>query len=167
MDLVYHEFQPVYDENSKILILGSIPSVKSRELGFYYMHPQNRFWKIIAHLFDESVPDTIQGRKNMLLTHNIALWDVLKSCNIKGSADSTIKHAQTNNIAELIEKTKIKKVFLNGKTAFKYYDSFSNSKTLCEYYCLPSTSSANAACSFSELVTQWQCVRQTVRSSDK
>lgn len=151
-----HEFLPVYDERSKVLILGSFPSVKSREQGFYYGHPQNRFWKVMASLCDELVPVMIEEKKAMLLKHHIAIWDVIDSCDIIGSSDSSIKNVVPADIAGLLRKTQIKRIFANGKTAEKLYNKYVKEQTGKEISVLPSTSPANAACSFDKLVEVWR-----------
>lgn len=152
---ISHEFMPVYDEESKVLILGSFPSVKSREQGFYYGHPQNRFWKVMAALCNESVPETIEEKKEMLLKHNIAIWDVIDSCDIIGSSDSSIKNVVPADIAGLLQKTKIERIFANGKTAEKLYNKYVKEQTGKEITVLPSSSPANAAFSFDKLVEDW------------
>ena len=152
---IAHTFLPVYDENSKVLILGSFPSVKSREQGFYYGHPQNRFWKVMAAVCNCEVPKTIEEKKTMLLRNHIAIWDVIDSCDIIGSSDSSIKNVVPADIAGLLSKTKIDRVFVNGKTAGKLYKKFSEKSTGISSVVLPSTSPANAACSLEKLVEVW------------
>ena len=110
--------------NKKILILGSIPSIKSREFGFYYAHPQNRFWKVISNIYNENQPTNIEEKKELLKKHNIALWDVIKSCDMIGSSDSSINNEVPNDINSLLKKTKIKKIYTTGKTAYKLYNKF-------------------------------------------
>ena len=151
-----HTFQPVYDENSRILILGSFPSVKSREQGFYYGHPQNRFWKVLAALCNCEVPRTIEEKKLMLLENHVAVWDVIDSCDIIGSSDSSIKNVVPADIAGLLAETKITRIFANGKTAGSLYEKFSKEKTGKEITVLPSTSPANAMFSLEKLVEIWK-----------
>ena len=153
---IIHPIPPLYDENCKILILGSFPSVKSREAMFFYGHPQNRFWKVMAALCNESVPETIEEKKKMLLKHNIAIWDVIDSCDIIGSSDSSIKNVVPADIAGLLQKTKIERIFANGKTAEKLYNKYVKEQTGKEITVLPSTSPANAAFSFDKLVEVWR-----------
>ena len=153
---ISHTFSPVYDEHSEILILGSFPSVKSREQGFYYGHLQNRFWKVIASICKQEVPKTIEEKKEMLLKNHIAIWDVIDSCDIIGSSDSSIKNVVLADITELLTKTKIKKIFANGKTAGKLYEKFSKESTGMEIIVLPSTSPANASFSLERLITEWK-----------
>lgn len=152
---ISHTFLPVYDENSESLILGSFPSVKSREQGFYYGHPQNRFWKVLATVYGCEVPKTVEEKKSLLLSNHIAVWDVIDSCDIIGSSDSSIKNVVPADIAGLLEKTKINRIFVNGKTAGKLYEKFSRESTGIEAVQLPSTSPANAAFSVEKLVECW------------
>lgn len=121
---VEHAFEPVYDENSKVLILGSFPSVKSREQNFYYGHPRNRFWKVISSLTETELPTNIEEKKEMLLKNNIAIWDVIKSCVIKGSSDSSIKNVVVNDIDEVVKNSKIDRIFANGDKSFKLYKKY-------------------------------------------
>ena len=153
---ISHTFSPVYDEQSEILILGSFPSVKSREQGFYYGHPQNRFWKVMASICKQEVPNTIEEKKEMLLKNHIAIWDVIDSCDIIGSSDSSIKNVVPADIVGLLKKTNIKKIFANGKTAGKLYEKFSKEVTGLEITVLPSTSPANAMFSLERLITEWK-----------
>ncbi len=153
-----HEFGPVYDENSKILILGSFPSVKSREVQFYYGHPQNRFWKLLGYLYDEEVPQDIPGKKAFLQKHGIALWDVIESCDITGSSDSSIKNVVPNNPMDFLDKTKIEKIYTNGKTAEKLYRKYVEPLTGIKTTGLPSTSPANAAYSLERLAESWKII---------
>lgn len=152
---ISHTFLPVYDENSKLLILGSFPSVKSREQGFYYGHPQNRFWKVLAAVCGSEVPQTIEEKKAMLLANHIAIWDVIDSCDIIGSSDSSIKNVVPADIAGILPQTKITRIFANGKTAGSLYKKFSEESTGLEATVLPSTSPANAACSLDKLIEVW------------
>ena len=121
---VQHTFEPVFDEHSRILILGSFPSVKSREIQFYYGHPQNRFWKLMAQLLDVPVPQSIDEKKTMLLTHGLALWDVIASCDIKGSSDSSIKNAVPADISRILKAADIQTIIANGGTAFRLYERY-------------------------------------------
>ncbi|HAX83264.1 MAG TPA: DNA-deoxyinosine glycosylase, partial [Ruminococcaceae bacterium] len=152
----------VWNSESKILILGSFPSVKSREQMFFYGHPRNRFWTVIASLLDVDIPQTVEEKKTMLLNNNIALWDVIASCDIYGSADSSIKNAVANDIGFIIEKSKVERVFTNGATADKLYKKYILPSTGIEAVCLPSTSPANAAKSLDELVKDWAIVVDSI-----
>ena len=153
MSVQIHPIPPVYDKNSKILILGSFPSVKSREARFFYGHPQNRFWKTLAALFDAECPVTVEEKKDLLLTHKIAVWDVIKSCEISGSSDSSIRNAEPNDLARIFGAADIKAVFANGGTAFGLYRKFNPNSEITR---LPSTSPANAAFSLERLINEWK-----------
>lgn len=155
-----HEFGPVYDENSKILILGSFPSVKSREVQFYYGHPKNRFWKLLAMLYEAEEMEDISEKKQFLLEHGIALWDVIESCDITGSSDSTIKNVVPNPIKQILDATNIEKIYANGKTAEKLYRKYVQPVTGYEIIGLPSTSPANAAFSLERLAEKWKQIKK-------
>lgn len=163
MDYVHvsHTFPPVYDNNSQILILGSFPSVKSREYGFYYGHKMNRFWKVMAYVFDNQVPETIEEKKKILLSNRVALWDVIESCDIKGSSDSSIKNVIPADIKKLLNTVPIKRVYANGHTAFKLYKKYIYDDTKKEIELLPSTSPANAGWSFDKLKNEYKKVLNT------
>ena len=153
-----HSIAPVCEKNAKILILGSFPSVASREAGFYYAHKQNRFFRVIAAVCGEPVPATVEDKKALLIRNNIALWDVIKSCDVNKSSDSSIKNVIPNDIAALICGTDIKAVFLNGKTAAALYDKYVSSSVGLPAVCLPSTSPANAKYGFDLLVKEWSVI---------
>lgn len=155
---IVHSFEPVYDRASEILILGTLPSVKSRENNFYYGHKQNRFWKVLATLLKEPVPDTIEEKKAMLLAHRIALWDVIQSCDIKGSSDSSIKNVQPTDIGMILEKTNITRIYANGNNAGQLYKRYQFPVTGIEAMVLPSTSPANAAWSLDRLCEAWRVI---------
>ena len=157
--MINHPIQPVYDKNSKVLILGSFPSVASRQQEFFYGHPQNRFWRVTAAVFGCDVPQTAEEKRAFLLKNGIALWDVIASCDIKGSADSSIRNAVPNNISLILNAVDIKKIFVNGKTAEKYYNIYLRSTVGRDAEVLPSTSPANAAWSFERLTEKWRVVR--------
>ena len=159
---VSHDFEPVFDENSKVLILGTFPSVKSRENQFYYGHPQNRFWKVIAGLTESEVPQTIEEKKKILLEHGIAIWDVIESCDIIGSSDSSIKNVVPADIERVVANSKIQNIYANGGTAKKLYEKYSQKKTGREIIGLPSTSPANAAYSLERLLECWQEVKKVL-----
>lgn len=152
---VTHNFAPVWDEQSRILILGTFPSVKSRENHFYYGHPQNRFWKVLAALTDWEVPQTIEEKKAMLLANHIAIWDVIASCQIIGSSDSSIRDVVVNDIQGLLQKTNIQKIYANGGKASELYKKYVFPDTGREIIKLPSTSPANAAFRLERLITEW------------
>lgn len=157
--MVVHPIKPVYDENSKVLILGSFPSVKSRESGFFYGHPQNRFWKVTAAVFGKKVPDTIDSKRNFLLDSGIAVWDVIASCDIMGSSDSSIRNVVPNDLNVILQKAAIKQIFVNGKTAEKYYNKYILPLVGRNAVCLPSTSPANAAWTLDKLVSAWKIIK--------
>ncbi|MDD3361892.1 MAG: DNA-deoxyinosine glycosylase [Hespellia sp.] len=150
-----HEFPPVYDEASRILILGSFPSVKSREQHFYYGHPQNRFWKVLARILECEIPATVEDKKEMLLLHHIALWDVIESCDITGSSDSSIRNVVVNDFNRIFKTAEIRCVYANGATAKKLYEKYAKKMTEKPITGLPSTSPANAAYSVERLMESW------------
>ena len=152
----YHGFGPVYDRHSRILILGSFPSVKSRAVNFYYGHPQNRFWPVLAAVFGEAVPDDVDAKRAFVLRHGIALWDVLESCEIRGSSDASIRGAIPVEIGTVTGAGRIGTIFVNGGTAKKYYDRYLKALTGSEAVQLPSTSPANAAWSMERLLSVWK-----------
>lgn len=152
---VTHDFEPVWDEHSRILILGSLPSVKSREQGFYYGHPQNRFWRVLAAVTKEPVPQTIEEKRAFLLRQGIAVWDVIASCEIEGSSDSTIRDVVPADITGLLRKSGITKVYVNGGKAAELYAKYILPQTGIKAVKLPSTSPANAAWSLQKLVAEW------------
>lgn len=154
-----HPFPPLYDKNSKILILGSFPSVKSREQIFFYGHPQNRFWKVISSVLGTEMPITIEEKKNFLHSNNIALWDVIAYCDITGSSDSSIKNVVANDLTEILNNANIKQIFVNGKTAEKYYNKYIRNSINREAVQLPSTSPANAAWNIDKLVDAWKAIQ--------
>lgn len=153
---VVHPFEPVYDQDSKILILGSFPSVKSREQKFFYGHPRNRFWKVLAGVLDREVPGTICEKKAFLLENHIAVWDVIASCEIKGSSDSSIKNAQPTDLAKIIAESKVERIFVNGQTAGRMYAKYQEKMLGMKARVLPSTSPANAAFSTEKLIQIWR-----------
>ncbi len=154
--MITHPFLPLYDDHSKILILGSFPSVKSREQMFFYGHKQNRFWKVLAALFCVETPQTVEEKTAFLLSHHIALWDVIASCDIVGSADSTIKNVTSNDLSPILKTASIRQIFVNGNTAKTYYDKYTLPVTNREAIVLPSTSPANAAWSLERLTNAYR-----------
>ena len=157
--MIIHPINPHFDKNSRILILGSFPSVKSREVGFFYGHKQNRFWKVLSLVFGENEPQTIDEKKEFLYRNRVALWDVIASCDIEGSADSSIKNVVPNDLGIILNNSKVEKIFVNGKTAEKYYNKYIKEKLKITAICLPSTSPANAVKKLDELVAEWSVIR--------
>lgn len=157
--MVIHPIEPVFDEQSRILILGSFPSVKSRETSFFYGHPKNRFWKVVAAVFDAEVPDSVEEKRKFLLDYGVAVWDVISSCEIDGSSDSSIRNVIPNDIGIILNKANIKQIFVNGKTAEKYYNKYVLPLIGRPALCLPSTSPANAAWSIEKLVKSWNVIK--------
>ena len=153
--MITHPFPPLYDENSKILILGSFPSVKSREQNFFYGHPQNRFWRVTAAVFGCAVPETVEEKKAFLRQNHIALWDVIASCEIAGSSDSSIKNVVPNDLSPILDTADIKQIFVNGRIAQKVYDKYTKHLTNRPAVYLPSTSPANASWTVEKLTEQW------------
>lgn len=158
---VTHEFPPVYDKDCEILILGSIPSPKSREAAFYYGHPQNRFWKVLAAVYEEKVPECIEEKKQMVLSHHIALWDALEACDICGASDSSIKNPEPTDIPKLLKETRIRHIYTTGAAAYKFYQKLNYPRTGIRAVKLPSTSPANCAFSLERLVQAYQVIRST------
>ncbi len=158
--MIKHPIPPLFDNGSRILILGSFPSVRSRETNFFYGHPQNRFWRVCAAVCEENVPETIPEKRDLLLRNNIALWDVIGSCDITGSADSSIKNVIPNDLSIILDKAPIERIFVNGRTAEKYYIKYTREPVGRDAICLPSTSPANAAWSLEKLIQAWKVIRQ-------
>ena len=157
-----HNIPPVYNENSRILILGSFPSRKSREDTFFYAHPRNRFWRIIAAVCDESVPITVSEKRALLNKHGIALWDVCAECDIHASSDAAIKNVVPNDIPNLLFKTKVTHIFTNGMTADKLYGKLIFPVTQIHATRLPSTSPANASQTVETLYSEWQIIKEFI-----
>ena len=156
---IVHPIPPFYDETSKILILGSFPSVKSRESRFFYGHPQNRFWKLMVRLFnEEQLPQTVEEKAALLKRHHIAAWDSIHSCDIEGSSDSSICNVEPNDFSTIFAAADIRQVFTNGKKSHEIYTRYCLSQTGREAICLPSTSPANAAWSLDRLAQAWSVV---------
>ena len=160
--MVSHSIDPVYDSNSEILILGSFPSVKSRQQQFFYGHPKNRFWKVLAAVMEEPVPGTVEEKKEFLIRNRIAVWDVIDSCMIDGSSDSSIKNAVPSDLEKIISKTNIRHVFANGATARKLYEKHHEKKLGIKIEGLPSTSPANAAYSLERLIHEWSGLKKHI-----
>ena len=155
---IIHPIPPMYDEDCRILILGSFPSVKSREAMFFYGHPQNRFWRLLALLFDEPVPQTIEEKRTLALGHHVAMWDTIHSCTITGSSDSSIRDVVPNDLSVILENSKVAHIFCNGATSYKLYMKYIYPTTGIEAVKLPSTSPANAAFGIERLANSWQII---------
>ncbi|MBP5294385.1 MAG: DNA-deoxyinosine glycosylase [Lachnospiraceae bacterium] len=157
-----HGFGPLYDGDSRILILGSFPSVKSRAQAFFYGHPQNRFWRIIAALYEEPVPaadaseETLSAKRALILRHHLALYDVIEECDILGSSDSSIKNVVPADLRPILQGSSVRRIYVNGKTAGKYYDKYLEPVTGIKATILPSSSPANAAWSLERLTEAWR-----------
>ena len=140
---IIHTIPPVYDRRSRVLLLGTMPSPKSREAGFFYGHPQNRMWPVLARLFGEETPTDTESRRRFLLLHQIAMWDVLSSCSIRGADDSSIRDPVPNDLRPILEQSPIAAIFCTGKKSFSLYNRYIRPVTGREAFCLPSTSPAN------------------------
>lgn len=165
MERVSHPIPPLYNEASKVLVLGSFPSVKSREAQFFYHHPQNRFWRVISAVFNESVPSTLEEKRDLLLRNRIAVWDVIQSCEIVGSSDSSIKNVTANELSEILNTAKISRIICNGSTSHQLYMKHIFPKTGIEALKLPSTSPANASCSMDCLIRDWSVLQTYIGTS--
>ncbi|NLM20193.1 MAG: DNA-deoxyinosine glycosylase [Peptococcaceae bacterium] len=162
---VEHTIEPYFNVNSRILILGTMPSPKSREAGFYYAHPQNRFWRVLAEVLAEKPPVTIEEKKLMLRRHRIALWDVLKTCEIRGADDNSIRNPIVNDIQTILSQSAIQAVYTTGKKATSLYNKYCYPKTGMEAVYLPSTSPANCArYSYEDLVKAYRIILEHLSS---
>ena len=157
---IQHPFGPLFCPESRILILGSFPSVKSREQNFFYGHPQNRFWKIIAALFDRPVPTSIPEKKELILSHGLALWDSIASCVITGSSDASIREVRANDLRIILDSSPIEKIYCNGRKSHEMYNKYILPVLGREASCLPSTSPANAQWSLEKLTAAWAVIRE-------
>ncbi len=157
--MTVHPIEPFYDRDSHILILGSFPSVKSREEMFFYAHPQNRFWKLLAAVFEQQTPVSVEEKREFLSRNRIALWDVIASCDITGSSDSSIKNAKANDVGLILSSADIKRIFVNGKTAERYYKAYIRDSIGRDALCLPSSSPANASWSLERLTAAWRIIK--------
>ncbi|NLP29663.1 MAG: DNA-deoxyinosine glycosylase [Clostridiales bacterium] len=154
----YHTIPPVFDENSRVLILGTFPSIKSREANFFYHHPQNRFWRVIAKLTGNIEPKNIEEKRKLLLDNNIAVWDVIHSCRLKGSSDSSIRDVVPNDLSVILDHAPIENIFANGNKAYELYMRYSFDEIKRPIEKLPSTSPANARWSFERLLEDWKVI---------
>lgn len=163
--LIAHPLPPLFNKESRVLILGTFPSVKSREGRFFYHHPQNRFWKVIAAITGSPEPKTIEEKKAIILDNNIALWDVVLKCWIHGSSDSSIRNVVPSDLDIILDNAPIERIYANGGTAYKLYMKHSYNKTGRMIIKLPSTSPANAAWSLDRLIDQWEVIRDYLATS--
>ena len=155
---IIHPIPPLYDANSRVLILGSFPSVKSREAMFFYGHPQNRFWKLMALLFEAEAPSTVEEKKRLVLSHGIAMWDTIHSCTITGSSDSSIKDVVPNDLSVILNNSRVKRIFCNGAASHRLYQKYIYPINNIPAQKLPSTSPANAAWSLDRLAEAWKVI---------
>ena len=158
MEHIIHPIPAFYDSASRILILGSFPSVKTRESGFFYGHPQNRFWKVLAALFDEPLPATVEEKAALLKRNHIACWDSIHECDIKGSSDSSIRNAVPNDFTQLLSAADIRQIYTNGRKSQEIYEKYCQPQTGRAAVCLPSTSPANAAWTLDKLIKAWSVI---------
>ena len=158
MNYLQHPFGPLFNENSHVLIMGSFPSVKSRDQNFFYGHPQNRFWRVIAAVFDKPVPQNIEEKKQLILTNGLALWDSIASCEITGSSDASIRNARANDIDIILGNSSIERIYCNGRKSHELYCRYIEAQTGREAICLPSTSPANAQWSLERLIEAWSVI---------
>ena len=159
---IEHPIPPTWDKQSDVLILGSFPSVKSRETGYFYGHPQNRFWRVLATVLADCWPVTNEEKQAFLLRHHIAAWDVIASCEIAGSSDSSIRNVTANDLGPILREAEIRQIFCNGQTAYRLYNRYLLPVTDRPAVCLPSTSPANAAWSVDRLAEAWAIIKQPV-----
>jgi len=163
---IVHPIPPLYDEASRILILGSLPSVKSREQCFFYGHPQNRFWRLLARLWEEEAPCTVEEKTRFAHRHHIALWDSIYSCDIRGSSDSSIRNVTPTDLRPILETANIRQIFCNGATSGRYFVKYHEPLLQRTAILLPSTSPANAAFSLDRLAQEWRVVRAIAEDVD-
>ena len=163
MDRLSHPFPPLYDAESRILILGSFPSVKSREAMFFYGHPQNRFWRVVSTVLGCDCPRTIEEKRQMLHAHHIALWDTIASCEIEGSSDSSIRGVVPNDLTPILRGADIRQIYCNGGTSYQYFRRYQQQLTGREAVKLPSTSPANAAWSAERLTAAWRVILEALK----
>ena len=157
--LVEHAFAPVYDSQSRVLLLGTMPSPQSVKHGFYYSHPQNRFWRLLAALYGEDVPCTVEEKRALVLRHGLALWDVLARCEIAGASDASIRHGVPNDIAWLLREAPIERIYTTGKTAYSLFQKLIAPTLGRDAIYLPSTSPANQALfPWDKLLAAWHCL---------
>lgn len=159
---IIHPIPPLYDQNSKILILGSFPSVKSREAMFFYGHPQNRFWRLMAQLFEEPVPTSTEEKTSLALRRHFALWDSIHACTIVGSSDSSVRDVVPNDLSVILNNSLVQRIFCNGALSYEMYRRYILPTTGIEAVKLPSTSPANAAFGMDRLIQAWRIIKETL-----
>ena len=160
---VTHDFQPIYNEESRVLMLGTMPSPKSRETGFYYGHPRNRFWKVVSDVCGEVLPETKEEKVAFALRNKIAVWDVLAGCEIKGAEDASIRNPVVNDLNVIIKSADIRAVFATGQKAAQLYRKYCQKETGMEIICLPSTSPANCSVSYEKIFEAYEVILKYVR----
>lgn len=165
--MIVHPIGPVYDAGSEILILGSFPSVRSREAGFFYGHPRNRFWMVLAAVLGGQIPGTTEEKREFLLRNRIALWDVIASCDISGSSDTSIRNVTVNDLSVILASADIRQIFTNGKTAQRYFKQYTEPVIRRPAVCLPSTSPANAAWDLERLTESWRIVGEYLQKRER
>ena len=153
-----HPIPPLFNERSRVLILGSFPSIKSREARFFYGHPQNRFWRVLAAVTNSPLPESIEEKKALILSHHFALWDSIGSCTITGSSDSSIRDVVPNDLSRILDHAPIEKIFCNGAASLACYRRYIEPTTHRVAQALPSTSPANAAWSLDRLIEAWRVI---------
>lgn len=158
LQTVVHTIPPLYDNHSRVLLLGSIPSPKSREIGFFYGHPQNRFWRVLAAVLGEEVPQTIEEKRTMCLKHHVALWDTIARCDIVGASDTSIRNAEPNDIGKLVRESEITRIFATGGKSAELYRKLIEPQLHIPITQLPSTSPANAAWSLERLIEAYRVI---------
>lgn len=159
---IEHPFGPLYNQSSRTLILGSFPSIRSREQNFFYGHPQNRFWKVIAALYGAETPVTVPEKKELILNHGLALWDSIASCVVTGSSDASIRDARANDLRIILDGCSIERIFCNGRKSHEMYQKYIQKNIQREAVCLPSTSPANAQFSLDRLIAAWSVIREDI-----
>lgn len=160
--MLNHTIDPVYDSHSKVLVLGSFPSVKSREQQFFYGHRQNRFWRVMAQVLTCDVPESVEQKRAMLLSHHVAVWDVIASCEITGSSDASIRDVVPNDLSRILSCADISAIYTNGGKAHELYQKYIFPQNGRPAGLLPSTSPANAGYSLERLAEAWKVLREAL-----
>ena len=163
LETIVHDIPPLYDAESRVLLLGSLPSPKSREAHFFYGHPRNRFWPVLAAVLGEETPETIEEKQAMCRRHHIALWDTIASCEIEGSSDSSIRAVVPTDLTPILQGAEIRQIFCNGGTSYQYFCRYQQKVLGREAVRLPSTSPANAAWSVERLTAAWKVVGEALK----